>query len=741
MATKPTVGVSLVTPQDLLPALSNTPLGDSSLSLQLASAKVTMPVHLASSIPVEFTFEAGADFWVVALNGKCGPDAHGVVAATGANTPDGAFTPLLRLTSSDAWLKYVCDANVKASVGADVGAVRFTGGAGATVTLVDYRHHTSDSKLLSAATADLLGQRVAVIRDHVAGLTPGDAVAFETRGELTAAVDIEWCDVFTSEIGRLARLLKTAAPIALSFQTGATCSVKVGVTDTFLVVFARDVDGGPLRVGIAKAAVKDLDVNAGVSIAAQIASGNPIEQVLDDVVAGLLGTVKDRLAALLDHAGTGTMTAADNQLAPTIVDRLKLAGVSAIQSGVAALKQAAFDEIKAIVETKVKVAFAYEYHRVDATTTVFECTIPGPLTDELHGALIGGNIDLAFSQPAAVVVVTRYLNDRKTTTTHAWGFTLGLAKWSIFGRDRRQIERVTRYDALKKTVWRSYIGSGGYERTNLTWAADFKADATAFSAQPLVRDYDLGLHLAWTRDKQTFEDGDLERALDFAALWSICPESSLSVVRQFLADAVNQTAEWSFHIRVNDEALRPIARVVGSMTPRDFAPAAAAGMDPADGTQLVSVRRKTYAPLWQAVLQAQTECNATSAAAYADQTLGATALAMLERETAEHGMFNASTVAGLVGFNDTFADAQRFIQGCRLLADAIANGSPDTSAFDDVYRALVAFWTESHYVRTLGALLVDVARSVGQLEGVERTLCVGWGTTTLVVSSNDFASA
>src|SRR5713226_1403487 len=116
MATKPTVGVSLVTPQDLLPALSNTPLGDSSLSMRLASAKVAMPVHLASSIPVEFTFEAGADFSVVALNGKSGPDAHGVVAATGANTPDGAFAPLLRFTSSDAWLKYVCDAHVKTSV-------------------------------------------------------------------------------------------------------------------------------------------------------------------------------------------------------------------------------------------------------------------------------------------------------------------------------------------------------------------------------------------------------------------------------------------------------------------------------------------------------------------------------------------------------------------------------------------------------------------------------------------------
>ena len=64
----------------------------------------------------------------------------------------------------------------------------------------------------------------------------------------------------------------------------------------------------------------------------------------------------------------------------------------------------------------------------------------------------------------------------------------------------------------------------------------------------------------------------------------------------------------------------------------------------------------------------------------------------------------------------------------------IERGKLDAAGLDRALR----LQEETH--ETLGALLVDVARSAGQLNGVERTLRVAWGTTTLVVSSNDFAA-
>src|SRR4029077_3137975 len=105
------------------------------------------------------------------------------------------------------------------------------------------------------------------------------------------------------------------------------------------------------------------------------------------------------------------------------------------------------------------------------------------------------------------------------------------------------------------------------------------ADMANARAIPLVGDYQFGLHLAMVRDEQTFDADDLETALDFAALWSICPEASLSFVRSQLEGFVGQKAEWSYPLRVHGHALRPVVRVIGSMTPHDFAAPAAAALD------------------------------------------------------------------------------------------------------------------------------------------------------------------
>jgi hypothetical protein len=236
------------------------------------------------------------------------------------------------------------------------------------------------------------------------------------------------------------------------------------------------------------------------------------------------------------------------------------------------------------------------------------------------------------------------------------------------------------------------------------------------------------------RDEQTFDADDLETALDFAALWSICPEASLPFVRSQLAGVVGQKAEWSYQLRVNDEALRPMVRVLGSMTPHDFAAAAAAALD-ATVVPSAAERRRTYEPLWQTVLNSPEAFNIDTVRRSADTRLKRADLAHRERNVVS----DQSTVASVVALDtDWFIDCEQFTRGCRLLADAIATPTPDIEKLPDVYKKLVRFWTQSHYVRTLGAVLIDVARSVGQFKGVERVLNLTSGTTTVVVSSNQF---
>ncbi len=735
MATPMTGTYSLASIDDLKPLIADTPLGDASLNLKLASGQVQTAAHLSTALPVEFTFHAGADLFVVALNGKSGDDESGVVGASAADTPAGAFEPLLRFGTNAGWLKYVAKADVKADVGADNGTIAFVGSAGAQIAMADYHRHALADRLRAIVIADLAQLRSAMSPNHVGALPDGDALVFETDGQLTASIDIEWSDVFTSEISGLARLIKAVAPITIETTLGATCSVAVTVDDSFVVAFARRE--GKLLVAVRKNDVRKLDASGSVSVKAVVASAKSIEAVLDRVVAGLLGTATDRLQQLLDHLATGALSADDSGLAAAIVDRLKLAATSEIQSAVATLKARAHDAVASIVESKVEASFAYEYHRVASDVSVFEAEIVS-LSDGLHRDLVTGQLGAAFGRPPSEIRVAKFLNERTQTVSRAWGFTLGLNKWKLFGTDRREATLVERADRVAGTVSRSYIGSGGYERSRLSWTVDFAADMPHASAAPLVGDYTFGLHLAVVRDAQTFTPRDLDEALDFAVLWSICPESAIAAVRQQLASAINQQAEWSFQLRVNDEAWRVMCRMLGSMIPRDFAVAAAAALDPA-ALPSVAQRRSMYGPLWQRVLADEGSCNAETVRLSADTLVSEPALAGRERmaATALAG-FDLATVAGTVRADTNwFDDCARFSRGCRQLAGAIAVPTPDRGQVADTYRLMVGFWSESHYVRTLGAALVDCARAAGEFKGVERTLSLK-AKTALVVSSNQF---
>lgn len=729
---------SLVSLRDLLPVLPDAPLGDASLSLELASGRVTAPVRVAGALPATLTFRAGAGFAVAALNGRTGTDPSGVVGAAGTRTPAGTFAPPLQLDGAAGWLKYSASADVSEDLRVKAGAARLAGGAGARIVSADYRRHALGDGLVGAVVADLARMRSAAVLEHVRSLPEGDALAVETRGELTGSLSIAWSDVLTSEIGPLTGLLRAASPLAIRVQAGASCSVKVSVSDSFVLAFARPIGGGgSLRVVVKKGEVRDADIRAGAAVTASLADAGAIEAVLDDVVAGVLGTTAGELKALLAGLAARTMTAVDGALARAIVGRLELAGAEAIQQAVDDLRAAAAARIKSLVETKVRAAFAYEYRRVGKDVAVFEADIPpgGPGAD-LHRELMAGDLSAALARAPAEIAPRRFLNEHTTSVSRAWGFTLGLGKWKVFGQDRRELTTVTRADAANRTMTRSYIGSGGYSRTKLTWAVDFAADLHAWTARPLVRDYELGLHLAWTRDRQTFDAVDLDDALDFAALWRICPEPSLDWLRGQLAGALGRAAEWSFHLRVSDEALRPMLRMFGSMVPRDLAGAAAAAL----GRQWVppvSERRRLYAPLWRALLESPDSFNLDTVVRSAQALPGRPALADRERWTADRRIYDAGTVAGIVAYDTDWPDAAgRFLRGCRLLADASDSSAADDGTIPEAYRHLVPFWTESHYVRTLGAALTDAAGILGRSTGVERTLRLSWADHTIVVGSN-----
>src|SRR5262249_49285897 len=95
------------------------------------------------------------------------------------------------------------------------------------------------------------------------------------------------------------------------------------------------------------------------------------------------------------------------------------------------------------------------------------------------------------------------------------------------------------------------------------------------------------------------------------------------------------------------------------------------------------------------------------------------------------------TAAGTCDKNaDTRSNVDDLLRGARALALAITRNDPDLNVIPQAYGLMARLWTQSHHVRTLGVRILDVARQLNQLKGVERTLTVTADGKSVAISSN-----
>jgi len=168
------------------------------------------------------------------------------------------------------------------------------------------------------------------------------------------------------------------------------------------------------------------------------------------------------------------------------------------------------------------------------------------------------------------------------------------------------------------------------------------------------------------------------------------------------------------------------------MTPVDLAGAAAAAMEPGAGGRPPSARRALFAPLWRAVLASAERYGVETIVRMADEVLSDAGAAWREREVVNARTAEPDTVAGIVSSNPgMFEDCARLIRGCRTLAGALDASAGDDGVIEEAYSDLAPFWSQSHQVRMLGALVTDLAPDPDRMD---RALNVRSGTSAIVIS-------
>jgi hypothetical protein len=654
----PSFTVDLDVLRDALFDRSLSQVGDS-----LLQTKVTSPLKFSG-----LTFTPSAALDVRVFNRAEDKDADAVIGGEDAHVP---------FATQQAWLKYTLTAKADGKVGFAPAVL----GASRELALSDYRVHEATDGAWNALTADLASPRTLLELGDVRKLAPGEALLMELDGALSASVTFSWSDVLASKLYEIVG----GAAVSVKLKSGLETSVAVKVTDQFSVIVSRTKDGH-FRFAVKKAASRSGTYGVEASLGLDLSAMPAIDQVLDPIVEELTSQLDpDERAA---KVASGALDKLRDQLRTKLGDAAKW---------------------------KASTGFAYEYARIDENDSIADFVL-------LDDARLGDDYSLvkegdftkitdALRQDTGTRSIIRYLNESTLTRRSSFGFTLGIGKWiDVKAKDERAFRQTTRtaLDSFHLIVSR---GTRRYEekgvpQNDFEWVVDLKAEMKAFAQEPSTLDFDYGLHLLATLDRESLDASDLERMADFAGMWGVrVPPAGK------LAEAIGKKGQIRVQLLLERDALvAALSQEAGLASWAEPLAMAMPYMSKFDERRSFAARAAAYTGAWQAWLEGRINIMPSFPSG----------LTIFERQGGP-GSFHWTAAEGHAQLR-TRLDA--FVRGTRLLHSAMTTAQAP-SAIGDAYNALQQFWSQRLYVAAAGRWLLDRAPSA------DRSLQVDLGDVTI----------
>jgi hypothetical protein len=487
-----------------------------------------------------------------------------VLRAPGDTDPDQVVT----VASGSAWLKQ--ELALLANVSGNAQGVPFglaTANAsvdsGANVRLLDYRRHPLTDPVGAALLGAITTARFAFRAADLDALDGSSCLALLAGGSLALTAKVTFSDTLSASLAALDQVLGASG--VLTFQTGASIALAVGLSDDFRVIFSRAASGN-LAVAIRKAADSTVKLTSNLGVTAFFADPTALEGVLETYIQARLGVAYTDFQALeqtLCATTTPASLPSDLQVvAAAVAQKLGLgdAALAGLKSRICGLEAKLKDVIQRIAAARVQAQFTFGWSRVTSADTVlaFEiqpAALPQYLYDTLFGDLAPVLRQLAAGDPRFVLV--NYLDSRTVASDSSFGFSLALGKWSVGSTTSFDAKTTTETNiAGEQRV--SLDGRNSYTANWLgaaeTYFTDLSAAMSAFAARPLLGAFTFGLHLSWTW-QQPPSPLLATRWSDLAAVWGLLPPADAKSLPTQGAGEVAAIAE----LVLSDAGVRALA--------------------------------------------------------------------------------------------------------------------------------------------------------------------------------------
>ncbi|GHG77128.1 hypothetical protein [Comamonas sp. JC664] len=753
-------------PEVVAEKIPDVKLQDQDIKVTVAQGALTaekvLPPKLAMH-GITLSFETHGEATVRNFNSPGDVDENGIVGETAAESSELGPRPQLLLGTETGWMRYQVAARVKAAVSASLSFLASEQQTELSVVLSDYRAHPLGRNMREAALTDLSELRLMQATD-LAKLGLGDAVAWQARGSLQTRLELNWADVFPSNLNRLG-FLRGSELLALKTSVKAGLSARVSLTDDYQLSFTRPRTGR-IQVAVRKVKSHEQTLSAGLGIQVELLDPAAMKAQLGQLLEALLGPVLRELLkkgqsalelmdGLVEKASKAKFDENQKRVLGMVLERLgidpQLSDPANLPQAWADFKARVAEALENAVRSHIADGFQYEYLRLNEASTLLEVVVEDVTAMRFHESLLKGNLVellkwMKTSAQPSEFELRNYLHSTTLTRQQAVGFSLGFGSFELLkSRDVKRQAWVTQ-ENFQGARRMAFLGRRGYEDKLLgnrgQWAVDLKADMTRFAPAPVATDFDYGLHLLqWGRQKKLTRK-ELQMAVDDAVVWGVLDtKDAASVVSWMQEDAGKHPIETRLEVKLADDTFRALVPRIQEFDLARFSRALARAMPWSDQTARASpeFRRAVYAPIWEAYLREVQSQGSLMLNDLSPSRAAQIAKAFFQRDATvrELGkdlqLIESEWRPG--GGNFTFAEiihknpnslvrCREFVSGMVRLRRAIdERKAPDE--LRTVFGELEGMWSTGFHLRAGAALLAEVAQSTPMgLAGVERTLTV-----------------
>ena len=523
-----------------------------------------------------------------------------------------------------AWLAYRTKADMKVHAGFEAPQFVATGKGtvGTSVLFHDYRRHEASEVVLDAVKDDVAGVRFVLSERDVRSLDPGDALAMEVTGTLSASINLEWSDVLTSHVGALGRLLEAGEDFGVDLRSNLRAEFDCSIRDHFLLVFTK-INKEEIALAITKSGRRTVTADVGAGVVVGVAKEEQLKEVGKAALEGLLGNRLEKIEQLLKAASLNDLEDGEREIVEGLLDRLGLDDVrgrlAALAASIEKLKSRATAAIKEAAEEKARFAVDLEYSRIGTDDTVVEASFDmarlGSQFSELHSAAVALDLKSILTLDSSHgVTIHRFLRQKTTRIEKSWGVSLSLGDvFAVGGKSWNVREETTRWDQLNRRSRYSFLAVKGYAGE---WGDDTYEWKTTLAAKsrnwtdgtdPSAASLDYSLHLLMQYGEARVSGGEIGNLVDLGVLWGMVTAGGAGTVQKHLASVLEgrEDVEISFHVTLMDPAVRFLLDLLagGDAQSYGFALGRAVPWLDQSGRDDPAVRQYLYGGLWSEFLQ------------------------------------------------------------------------------------------------------------------------------------------